>query len=317
MHKIYPLIERTDFPHIERNDLNILQVNLGYKCNQRCLHCHVNAGPNRKEMMDLKTINEVIKFSLDNNIRIIDLTGGAPEMNKHFKYIVQTCKENNIHIIDRCNLTIIESEGMTDLPKFLAKHKIEIIASLPCYIEENVNSQRGEGVFKQSIEALKKLNSLGYGKDEELILNLVYNPQGPELPPEQSKLEVDYKNFLSQKYKVFFNKLYTITNMPISRFGSTLVSKKIFHDYMSLLKNSFSSLALKQVMCRELISIDYNGYVYDCDFNQMLDMPLSGKRTHISEVNMKSLKGKKIATADHCYGCTAGTGSSCSGSLIQ
>ena len=167
MHKIYPLIESTDFPHIERNDLNILQVNLGYKCNQRCLHCHVNAGPNRKEMMDLKTINEVIKFSVDNNTRIIDLTGGAPEINKHFKYIVQTCKENNIDIIDRCNLTILESEGMRDLPKFLAKHKIEIIASLPCYIEENVNSQRGEGVFKQSIEALKKLNSLGYGKDEE------------------------------------------------------------------------------------------------------------------------------------------------------
>ena len=231
MHKIYPLIESTDFPHIERNDLNILQVNLGYKCNQRCLHCHVNAGPNRKEMMDLKTINEVIKFSVNNNIKIIDLTGGAPEINKHFKYIVQTCKANNIHIIDRCNLTILESEGMRDLPKFLAKHKVEIIASLPCYIEENVNSQRGDGVFKQSIEALKKLNSLGYGKDEELILNLVYNPQGPELPPEQSKLQVDYKNFLSENYKIFFNRLYTITNMPISRFGSTLVSKKILNAF--------------------------------------------------------------------------------------
>ena len=187
----------------------------------------------------------------------------------------------------------------------------------PVILKKNVDSQRGKDVFKKSIRALKKLNSLGYGVNEELILNLVYNPQGPELPPEQSKLEVDYKFFLNEKYEVLFNKLYTITNMPISRFGSTLISKKTFHDYMRLLKSSYSKTALKQVMCRELISIDYDGYVYDCDFNQMLDMPLSGQRTHISEVNIKSIEGKKIATADHCYGCTAGTGSSCSGSLIQ
>ncbi len=316
MYKIYPLLQGNDFPHIERNDLNILQVNLGYKCNQRCLHCHVNAGPNRKEMMDLKTVKQVIKFSVENNIKKIDLTGGAPEMNKHFKYIIRACKENNIHISDRCNLTILDSDGMKDLPEFLAKHKVEIIASLPCYIEENVNSQRGKGVFEKSIKVLRKLNSLGYGEDKELILNLVYNPQGPELPPEQSKLEIDYKHFLAEKYKVSFNKLYTITNMPINRFGSTLVSKKMFRDYMRVLKSSYSEKALEHVMCRGLISIDYNGYVYDCDFNQMLSMPLSGKRIHISEINIKNLIGKKITTADHCYGCTAGTGSSCTGSLL-
>ncbi len=316
MYKIYPLLQGKDFPHIERNDLNILQVNLGYKCNQRCLHCHVNAGPNRKEMMDLKTVKQVIKFSVENNIKKIDLTGGAPEMNKYFKYIIRACKENNIHISDRCNLTILDSDGMRDLPEFLVKHKVEIIASLPCYIEENVNSQRGKGVFEKSIKVLRKLNSLGYGENKELILNLVYNPQGPELPPEQSKLEIDYKHFLAEKYKVFFNKLYTITNMPINRFGSTLVSKKMFRDYMRVLKNSYSEKALEHVMCRGLISIDYNGYVYDCDFNQMLSMPLSGKRIHISEINIKNLIGKKIMTADHCYGCTAGTGSSCTGSLL-
>ena len=316
MHKIYPLIENTDFPHIERNDLNILQVNLGYKCNQRCLHCHVNAGPNRKEMMDQKTINEVIKFSLDNNIKIIDLTGGAPEINKHFKYIVQTCKENNIHIIDRCNLTILETEGMRDLPKFLAKHKVEIIASLPCYIEENVNAQRGEGVFKESIEELKKLNSLGYGKDEELILNLVFNPQGPELPPEQSKLQVDYKNFLSEKYKIFFNKLYTITNMPISRFLDFLIASERYEEYMTSLVNAFNPATIDELMCTHTISVDWEGYLYDCDFNQMLGLKLQSESNHISDFNIAAINKREIITSQHCYGCAAGSGSSCQGTVL-
>ena len=315
MHKIYPLIQSTNFPCIDRKTLHTIQVNLGYKCNQRCLHCHVNAGPNRKEMMNKKTINQILKFAKKNNIKTIDLTGGAPEINKHFRYFVESCKDEEIHVIDRCNLTILDEKEMYELPYFLAKNKVEIIASLPCYLEENVDAQRGKGVFKTSIKILKKLNSLGYGSDKDLLINLVYNPQGPHLPPKQSKLEKDYKYFLRETFQIIFNNLYTITNMPISRFGSTLVSKNIFNDYMNTLKRAFSEDAKKNVMCRSLISIDYNGYVYDCDFNQMLNINLSNKKTHITEIGRDFLNNKVIATADHCFGCTAGSGSSCGGSL--
>ncbi len=316
MHKIYPLVQKTDFPYIRRKTLNTIQVNMGYKCNQKCLHCHVNAGPTRNEMMSKETINQVIEFSELNEIRTIDLTGGAPEMNKHFKYFVKECTKKNIHIIDRCNLTILNEDGMSELPYFLARNKVEIIASLPCYMEENVDAQRGKGVFEVSIKVLKLLNKIGYGVNKELQINLVYNPQGAVLPPEQNKLENDYKFFLENKFNIRFNKLYTITNMPINRFGSTLVSKKKFKEYMLLLKGAFSEKTLENVMCKSLISIDYNGYVYDCDFNQMLNIPLSHKKIHISSIGRKFLHRKAIATADHCYGCTAGSGSSCGGSLL-
>ena len=316
MHEIYPLIQETEFPDFYRGKLDTLQINLGYKCNQSCIHCHVNAGPKRKEMMSIQTMKEILKFIKTNKIKIIDITGGAPELNPHFKFLVNNAKKLNCHVIDRCNLTILLELKNQKLANYLAENNIEIIASLPCYQEENVDNQRGKGVFKQSIEALKILNSLGYGTKKDLLLNLVFNPQGTQLPPKQSELESQYKEKLNQKYGIHFNKLYTITNMPIARFGSTLISKGVFKEYMSLLKKSFSHAALNNVMCKKLLSVDYQGYLYDCDFNQMLNIGLTkNKKKHISTLNEGVLDGQKINVADHCYGCTAGSGSSCTGTL--
>ena len=316
MHKIYPLIKNTNFPSIRRSRLKTIQINLGYKCNQSCLHCHVNAGPKREEMMNKKTIDNVIDFAINNNIETVDLTGGAPEINKYFRYLIKELRQHGIRIIDRCNLTILNEDGMKDLPSFFVKHKIEIIASLPCYIKKNVDSQRGKGVFDESINILRLLNNFGYGVKKDLILNLVYNPQGPVLPPSQIKLEKEYKSYLRESFDIEFNNLFTITNMPINRFGSTLVSQNKFNSYVNLLKSSFSEKAKENVMCKELISIDYNGNVFDCDFNQMLKMNLSGKETHITKINKKYLYNREISTGDHCYGCTAGSGSSCGGETI-
>jgi radical SAM/Cys-rich protein len=313
MHKIYPLIKNTDFPQIRRLSIRILQVNLGYKCNQSCLHCHVNASPKRTEMMNKDTIDEVINFSYQNNIETVDLTGGAPEMNQYFEYMIKKLREKDINIIDRCNLTILEEKGMLKMVDFLAEHEVEIVASLPCYKDTNVDAQRGKGVFTKSIKALQRLNKKGYGLNKKLMLNLVYNPQGPELPPKQSELELEYKSYLLENYNIIFNNLFTITNMPINRFGSMLVSKKKFHSYMDLLKSTFSQTAKDNVMCRNLLSIDYEGYVYDCDFNQMLGIDMSNKKTHITDIKKDGLVNKIIATGDHCYGCTAGSGSSCGG----
>ena len=313
MHKIYPLIKDTDFPQITRLSIRTLQVNLGYKCNQSCLHCHVNASPKRTEMMNKGTIDEVINFSYQNNVEIVDLTGGAQEMNQYFQYMIKKLREKNINIIDRCNLTILEEKGMSNMVDFLAEQEVEIVASLPCYKDTNVDAQRGKGVFTKSIKALQHLNKKGYGLNKKLMLNLVYNPQGATLPPKQSELELEYKSYLLENYNISFNNLFTITNMPINRFGSTLVSKKIFHKYMDLLKSTFSQIAKENVMCRNLLSIDYNGYVYDCDFNQMLSIDISNKKTHITDIKKDELVNKIIATGDHCYGCTAGSGSSCGG----
>jgi radical SAM/Cys-rich protein len=313
MHKIYPLIKDTDFPQITRLSIRTLQVNLGYKCNQSCLHCHVNASPKRTEMMNKDTIDEVINFSYQNNVGTVDLTGGAPEMNQYFQYMIKKLREKNIHIIDRCNLTILEEKGMSNMVDFLAEQEVEIVASLPCYKDTNVDAQRGKGVFAKSIKALQRLNKKGYGMNKKLMLNLVYNPQGATLPPKQSELELEYKSYLLENYNISFNNLFTITNMPINRFGSTLVSKKIFHKYMDLLKSNFSQIARENVMCRNLLSIDYKGYVYDCDFNQMLSIDISNKKTHITDIKKDELVNKIIATGDHCYGCTAGSGSSCGG----
>ncbi len=313
MHKIYPLIKDTDFPQITRLSLKTLQVNLGYKCNQSCLHCHVNASPKRTEMMNKDTIDEVINFSFKNNVETVDLTGGAPEMNHYFKYMIKKLREKNINIIDRCNLTILEEKGMSRMIDFLAEHEVEIVASLPCYKDINVDAQRGKGVFTKSIKALQRLNKKGYGMNKKLMLNLVYNPQGAELPPKQTELELEYKSYLLENYNILFNNLFTITNMPINRFGSMLISKKMFHSYMNLLKSTFSQTAKENVMCRNLLSIDYEGYVYDCDFNQMLGVDISNKKTHITDIKKDDLVNKIIATADHCYGCTAGSGSSCGG----
>ncbi len=319
MHATLPLLEATDFPPLQRAQLETLQVNLGYLCNQSCLHCHVNAGPTRKELMHRNTINEILSYLAQGNIKTLDLTGGAPEMNPHFRDLVRGARTLGIKVIDRCNLTILSEEGYDDLAAFLAEQQVEIVASLPCYLEDNVNTQRGQGVFRRSIEGLKKLNQLGYGSASSgLTINLVYNPQGAVLPPPQASLESAYKTHLKEHYEIQFNQLFTITNMPIKRFGSMLISKGLFEEYMTLLRDSYNGDTLNDVMCRSTVSVDWQGYIYDCDFNQMLNLPapLDQKpRTHISELNMIDIEGQPIIVKAHCYGCTAGQGSSCGGAL--
>lgn len=311
----------TDFPRLRRKRLQTLQVNLGYLCNQSCKHCHVNAGPNRTEVMTSDTVDAVIDFLDESQVKRLDLTGGAPELNPYFRRLVIAARALNVEIIDRCNLTVLLESGQEDLAEFLAGQEVEIVASLPCYSEENVNSQRGKGVFHDSIIALRQLNRLGYGEaNSGLQLNLMYNPTGPFLPPSQRTLEVDYRQHLDDQYGIHFNQLFTLVNMPIQRFGSTLVSKGEFEDYMTLLRGSFSSENLSKVMCRELISVDWQGLVYDCDFNQMLGLPLlidGNKRPHIRDVRPVNLEDQPIGVADHCYGCTAGSGSSCGGELTS
>ena len=307
------------FPHLRRKALDTLQVNLGYKCNQACFHCHVNASPDRKEMMSGETIDDVIAFMRASGVTTLDLTGGAPELNEHFCRLVVAARATSVRVIDRCNLTILGEPGQEELADFLATQHVEISASLPCYSQDNVDKQRGEGVFEKSIEGLKKLNALGYGQPGSgLILNLVFNPQGPKLPPAQEQLEADYHRLLKDNFGIVFNHLFTITNMPIQRFGSTLISKGQFEPYMDLLVASFQAHNLDSVMCRSLLSVDYLGYVYDCDFNQMLGLPLqhSGRlKTHLNDLLAVDLLGNPIVVKDHCYGCTAGQGSSCGGAL--
>lgn len=319
MHATLPLLEQTNFPPLRRARLETLQVNLGYRCNQQCVHCHVNAGQQRKEMMSRETIDDVISFIQASGVSTLDLTGGAPELNPHFRYLVQRARDLGMRVIDRCNLTIIEEPGQEDLAGFLVAQQVEITASLPCYLEENVDQQRGKGVFTASIRALRKLNALGYGQENSgHVLNLVYNPQGPTLPPPQAQLEADYKEYLGEHYGIVFNRLYTLANMPIHRFGSMLVSKGQFHNYMALLRTAHQDANLKGVMCRTLLSVDWQGYVYDCDFNQMLGLPLrrNGRpRVHINDLAGSDVQGDSIVVGDHCYGCTAGQGSSCGGAL--
>ena len=319
MHQTLHLMKSRGFPHLRRKALETLQVNLGYKCNQACFHCHVNASPDRKEMMSQETVAEVIAFLHAAPVGTLDLTGGAPELNDHFRELVQAARSMGVRVIDRCNLTILEEPGFEDLAEFLAAERVEVSASLPCYSQENVDRQRGEGVFDKSIRGLKELNARGYGTPGAgLILNLVFNPQGPKLPPAQEALEADYHRLLHENFGIVFNHLFTITNMPIQRFGSTLVSKGQFEPYMDLLVSSFQAHNLDSVMCRSLLSVDYQGYVYDCDFNQMLGLPLqhSGRlKTHLRELISIDLQGNPIVVKDHCYGCTAGQGSSCGGAL--
>ena len=319
MHATFPLLQTTDFPPIRRAQLTTLQVNLGYLCNQACVHCHVNAGPKRTELMKQDTVEAVLAFlRAKPQVRTLDLTGGAPEMNPHFRYLVEEAGTLGLQVIDRCNLTILEEPGYEDLAAFLAAQRVEVVASLPCYLEDNVDRQRGKGVFDASLRALHRLNALGYGQaGSGLILNLVYNPQGPVLPPSQQSLEAAYHEHLTEM-GVVFNHLLTITNMPIARFGSTLVSKGQFEGYMRLLRDAYRPENLDTVMCRSLLSVDWQGYVHDCDFNQMLGMPLGAgrpPRTHLMDLLTRDLQDAPVAVADHCYGCTAGQGSSCGGAL--
>jgi radical SAM/Cys-rich protein len=307
------------FPALERRRLETLQVNLGYRCNQSCLHCHVNAGPSRTEMMTRETIADVLAFLGVSGVKRLDLTGGAPELNPSFRELVVRARELGVQVADRCNLTILEEPGQEDLAEFLAGECVEVIASLPCYLEDNVDRQRGKGVFERSLRAIRRLNALGYGMPGSgLELSLVYNPQGPSLPPPQGPLEADYRRTLGERYGVAFTRLYTLANMPIQRFGSTLVSKGQFNEYMALLHRAHRDENLDAVMCRTLISVDWEGYVYDCDFNQMLGLPLvlEGRaRPQLSDLIGRDLAGNPVVARDHCYGCTAGQGSSCGGAL--
>jgi len=318
MHDTLHLLQTIAFPALTRSHLDTLQVNLGYRCNQTCLHCHVNAGPNRTEMMDEATLALIPKVLAARGIRTLDLTGGAPELHTGFRALVQAARTQGVRVIDRCNLTILLEPGQEDLAAFLADNRVEVVASLPCYQAGNVDRQRGDGVFEKSITALQRLNALGYGVDGSgLLLSLVYNPQGPSLPPNQQALQADYQRELQQHHGVVFNQLLALTNMPIQRFGSTLVSKGTFDSYMALLRDSFRPENLAGVMCRSLVSVDWQGWLYDCDFNQQLGLPLgsSGVRRHLRDLLTKGLDDHPIRVAGHCFGCTAGQGSSCGGAL--
>ncbi len=319
MHATLHLMQQYGFPAMQRGQLDTLQVNLGYRCNQSCVHCHVNAGPQRSEMMSRETVADVLAFLEVSGVKQLDLTGGAPELNVHFRGLVMRARDIGVHVIDRCNLTVLDEPGQEGLAEFLAHQQVEITASLPCYLEDNVDRQRGKGVFKRSIAALRRLNALGYGRDDaRLALNLVYNPQGAVLPPAQAGLEADYRRDLGGRFGIRFTRLYTLANMPIQRFGSTLVSMGKFNEYMALLKGAHRDDNVDGVMCRGLLSVDWRGYAYDCDFNQMLGLPLAlkgNKRPHLSDLIGRELRGNPIAVRDHCYGCTAGNGSSCGGAL--
>ena len=314
-----PLLLASDFPPMIRGELNVLQVNLGYLCNLSCVHCHVNAGPTRTELMNLENIAEVLALLARSGIKTLDLTGGAPELNPHFRHLVSEARKLGVHVIDRCNLTVLFEPGQESLAQFLADQEVEIVASLPCYLEENVDEQRGKGIYNDSIRAIHLLNELGYGLEPNLPLNLVYNPTGPVLPPPQEALELDYKRELGARHNIHFNQLFTITNMPIKRFGAVLLAQGQYHEYMSLLRDSFSEANLATVMCKDQLSVDWQGYLYDCDFNQMLEMPLLGERSqhrHISDLlEPDGLTHTPIHSGEHCYGCTAGQGSSCGGAL--
>ena len=323
MHATLPLLQATEFPAIRRASLTTLQVNLGYKCNQTCQHCHVDAGPNRTEMMDDAHIDLVLQVLEAQEVKTLDLTGGAPELHERFRDLVRGARALDVHVIDRCNLTILFEPGQEDLAQFLADNGVEVVASMPCYSVENVDRQRGKGTFDKSIAGLQALNALGYGKsDSGLRLNLVYNPQGPSLPPEQSSLQADYKRELHAHFGIVFNELYTLANMPIKRFGSMLISKGQFNAYMQLLHASYQAANLDGVMCRSQISVDWQGFLYDCDFNQQLGMdmqlgstPRMAERPHLRALLHVDPRCTRIRVADHCYGCTAGQGSSCGGAL--
>ena len=315
-----PLLRKTTFPALTRRRIDTLQVNLGYRCNQTCVHCHVNAGPNRTEEMDAATADLLIDF-LDANpaVRTLDLTGGAPELNPHFRRLVVAARARGCTVIDRCNLTILREPGQETLAAFLAENGVDVVASLPCYLEDNVNAQRGKGVFEASIAGLRQLNALGYGRaGSGLTLNLVFNPQGATLPPPQAALESAYKQHLGEHFGIVFNQLFTLANMPIQRFGSTLLSKGRFNAYMDVLQAAHRDANLDGVMCRNQISVDWRGNLYDCDFNQMLGLTTddaSGHPLHLRDVTAAALEGGTIKVAGHCYGCTAGQGSSCGGAL--
>ena len=321
MRDTWPLLDKIPFPAIRRGQLLTLQVNVGYRCNQSCVHCHVNAGPNRTEQMDAATADSVIEFIEKRRVATLDITGGAPELNANFRRMVTAARDMGVKVMDRHNLTVQEQPGQQDLPAFLAANQIEVVASMPCYLEDNVEKQRGKGVYDASIRALQRLNALGYGREGTgLTLNLVYNPLGPSLPPPQAELAADYKRILGERFGIVFNSLFTLANMPIQRFGAILLSQGQFDAYVATLQHAHRDENLDGVMCRSLLSVDYRGYVYDCDFNQMLDLPLERggrERLHLRDLIDEDISYNPIRVAGHCFGCTAGQGSSCGGALKE
>src|SRR3954453_15913219 len=321
MKDTWPLLDKVPFPAIRRGQLQTLQVNVGYRCNQSCVHCHVNAGPNRTEEMDTATADVVLEFLEMRRIATLDITGGAPELNANLGRMGSAARDMGVKVMDRHNLTVQEQPGQEDLAEFLAANQVEVVASMPCYLQDNVDKQRGKGVYHGSIRALQRLNPLGYGREGSgLTLNLVYNPLGPSLPPPQAELEADYKRVLGERFGVTFNNLFTLANMPIQRFGAILLSQGEFEGYLDTLQHAHRDDNLDRVMCRSLLSVDHRGYVYDCDFNQMLDLPLTRgprDRVHLSELLDDDIIGNPIRVAGHCFGCTAGQGSSCGGALKE
>lgn len=314
----YSLLQKTDFPALRRTRLDTVQANLGYRCNQSCFHCHVAASPKRTEEMSWETMDLILRFAVRQGVGTLDLTGGAPELNPNFRRLVSAARALGLRVIDRCNLTILNEPGQEDLAGFLAANAVEIVASLPCYLEENVDLQRGSGVYQSSLAGLRALNAMGYGQAASgRVLNLVYNPAGASLPPEQMALEHAYREQLAARHGIVFNRLFVLANMPIQRFGSQLVSRNEFHDYMRLLKGAHKEANLSGVMCRNLVSVSWQGHVHDCDFNQMLELPLGehAGSIHLSALLENDLDLQPIRVADHCYGCTAGQGSSCGGAL--
>lgn len=306
---LYPLIS---------TGINTLQVNVGRLCNQACRHCHVEAGPNRTEVMTRDTMELCLEILKNTDIPTVDITGGAPEMNPDSRWFVEECRKLEKHVMIRSNLTILTEPGYEDIPRFFAENKVEVIASLPYYLEQNTDSQRGRGVFKKSIESLKRLNSLGYGREgSELTLNLVFNPGGAFLPTSQKALEGDYKREMWKRYEVSFNNLFTITNLPVGRFLLYLNSSGNFEKYMGRLVASYNPIAAANVMCRNILSVGWDGTLYDCDFNQMLEMAVNhGAPSHLKDFDLSMLSKRQIVTGIHCYGCTAGAGSSCGGATV-
>ena len=312
-------LEENNLYPLRPTQLEIFQVNLGKMCNQTCRHCHVDAGPDRKEIMTRETMQQCLHVLKNNpHLQIVDLTGGAPELNPNFRWFVEEIKQLGKHVIVRCNLTIIlANKKYNDLPSFYKQHKIEVVSSLPFYTQDRTDRQRGNGVFEESIKALQMLNEVGYGKEAtELILNLVYNPAGAFLPPSQSSLEKEYKKVLRDKYNIEFNNLFTITNLPISRFLDYLLTSGNYETYMQKLVAAYNPAAAFNVMCRNTISVGWDGYLYDCDFNQMLELKVNCNSRHIGEFNNKELNNRNIVVGQHCYGCTAGSGSSCGGAIV-
>jgi len=305
---------------LRRRAVDVLQVNLGRYCNLACIHCHVESGPTRTEMMSRETVEAVLHFLAGTEIPTLDITGGAPELHRDFDYLVESARKINRHVMDRCNLTVIFEPGKDYLPEFFKCHQIELVCSLPCYSSENVDKQRGKGTFDASIRALQIFNQFGYGQSESgLILNLVYNPVGPHLPPPQETLEQDYKQILGEQFGIVFNHLFCLSNMPITRYATHLKLRGEYDRYVELLETNFNPATLEQVMCRNLISIGWDGAVFDCDFNQMLNLPVrgsDGKALDISSLSSKQLLNRPITMGDHCYACTAGSGSSCGGALV-